>query len=123
MKKFTFATETILEVINEAIRNGDMSKFEVECKHAETDSYIAHIDAIDARNKAASGHETIAEYLYRWSKETLESHYEDKASLLCDIGLTLSELISQVHKLEDLNVKIEEVELDYGEQIPNNYII
>lgn len=110
MKEFTYATETIIEIINEAIYNNDMGKFNAECNHAESDAYIAHIDAVDARSKAASTKETVAEYLSRWDKQMLELHYKYKVSVLCNIGRTLNELISQIHNLEDLNIEIERIE-------------
>lgn len=110
MKEFTYATETIIETINEAIYNNDMSKFNAECKHAESDAYIAHIDAVDAHNKATSTKETVDEYLSRWDKQMLELHYKYKTSVLSNIGRTLNELISQIHNLEDLNVEIERIE-------------
>lgn len=115
MKEFTYATETIIEIIYEAIRNNDMEKFDTERRHAASDSYIAHIDAVDARNKAASDNETMTECLHRWNKEELELYYEDKASLLYDIGRTLEKLISQVHHLEDLNIEIERIEAEEAE--------
>lgn len=115
MKEFTYATETVIEIIEEAIRNNDMEKFDTERRHAASDSYIAHIDAIDARTRAASTDETMIECSHRWNKEELELHYEDKASLLYDIGRTLEKLISQVHSLEDLNIEIERIEAEEAE--------
>ena len=88
-----------------------MSKFEAEYRHAETDAYIAHIDAIDVHNKPASAKETIAEYLRRWDKGMLELHYKHKVSLLYNISETLNILISQIHNLEDLNTEIERIEM------------
>lgn len=116
MKEFTYATEIIIEIINEAIYNNDMERFDAERRHAETDAYIAHIDAVDARNKAASTNETVAEYLSRWDKQMLELHYNHKASILCNIGRTLNELISQIHNLEDLNAEIERIETKEAER-------
>ena len=116
MKEFTYATEVIIEIINEAIRNDDMKKFDIERRHAETDAYIAHIDAVDARNKATSTKETVDEYLSRWDKQMLELHYKYKASVLNNIGRTLNELISQIHNLEDLNVEIERIEAKEAER-------
>lgn len=116
MKEFTYATETIIETIYEAIYNNDMSKFNAECKHTESDAYIAHIDAVDARNKATSTKETVDEYLSRWDKQMLELHYKYKASVLNNIGRTLNELISQIHNLEDLNVEIERIEAKEAER-------
>lgn len=110
MKEFTYATETILEIIDEAIRNNDMEKFDTERRHAASDSYIAHIDAIDARVKAASADESTTERQRLWNKEALDLYYEDKTSLLYDIGRTLEKLISQVHDLEYLNTEIERIE-------------
>ena len=110
MKEFTYATETILEIIDEAIRNNDMEKFDTERRHAASDSYIAHIDVIDARAKATSADESTTERQRLWNKEVLELYYEDKTSLLYDIGRTLKELISQVHDLEYLNTEIERIE-------------
>lgn len=115
MKEFTYATETILEIIDEAIRNNDMEKFDTERSHAASDSYIAHIEAVDARNKATSNDEAIFEWLHCWNKEELDQYYEDKASLLYDIGRTLSKLISQVHNLEELNIEIEQIEAKEAE--------
>lgn len=115
MKEFTYATEVIIEIIEEAIRNNDMEKFYIERRHAATDAYIAHIDAVDARVKTASTDESMTECLHRRNKEELELHYEDKASLLYDIGRTLEKLISQVHSLEDLNIEIERIENEEAE--------
>lgn len=116
MKEFTYATETIIETINEAIYNNDMSKFNAECSHAEADAYIAHIDAVDARNKATSTKETVDEYLSRWNKQMLELHYKYKASVLSNIDRTLNELISQIHNLENLNIEIERIEAKEAER-------
>lgn len=116
MKEFTYATETIIETINEAIYNNDMSKFNAECSHAEADAYIAHIDAVDALNKAASTKETVDEYLSRWDKQMLELHYKYKASVLSNIDRTLNELISQIHNLENLNIEIERIEAKEAER-------
>lgn len=115
MKEFTYATETIIEIIEEAIRNNDMEKFDTERRHAASDSYIAHIEAIDARTRAASIDQTMTECLHCWNKEELDLYYEDKASLLYDIGRTLEKLISQVHNLEDLNTEIERIEMKEAE--------
>lgn len=115
MKEFTYATETILEIIDEAIRNNDMEKFDTERSHAASDSYIAHIEAVDARNKAESDYTAIFDWHHCWNKEELELYYEDKASLLYDIGRTLSKLISQVHNLEELNIEIEQIEAKEAE--------
>lgn len=115
MKEFTYATEVIIEIIDEAIRNNDMKKFDIERRHAASDSYIAHIDAIDARTRATSDSEAMTECLHRWNKEELDVYYEDKASLLYDIGRTLDKLISQVYHLEDLNIEIERIEAEEAE--------
>lgn len=115
MKEFTYATETIIEIIEEAIRNNDMEKFDTERRHASSDSYIAHIKAIDARTRAASIDQTMTECLQCWNKEELDLHYEDKASLLYDIGRTLEKLISQVHSLEEHNIEIERIEAEEAE--------
>lgn len=115
MKEFTYATETIIEIIEEAIRNNDMEKFYTERRHAATDAYIAHIDAVDARVKTASTDESMTECLHRWNKEELELHYEDKVSLLHDIGQTLDQLISQISHLEYLNTEIERIEAEEAE--------
>lgn len=110
MKEFTYATETILEIIDEAIRNNDMEKFDTERSHAASDSYIAHIEAVDARNKAESDYTAIFDWHHCWNKEELDYYYEEKTSLLYDISRTLSKLISQVHNLEEINTEIEEIE-------------
>ena len=115
MKEFTYATETIIKIINKAIYNNNMEKFDAERRHAASDSYIAHIEAIDARTRAASTNETMTECMRRWNKEELELYYEDKASLLYDIGRTLEKLISQVHSLEDINIEIERIEAEEAE--------
>ena len=115
MKEFTYATETIIEIIYEAIRNNDMEKFDNERRHASSDSYIAHIDAIDARNKAESDYTAIFDWHHCWNKEELDYYYEEKTSLLYDIGRTLSKLISQVHNLEEINTEIERIETEEAE--------
>ena len=117
MKEFTYMTEKIMEAIENAIRHNDMEFFQKEYRSANSDSYIAHIDVIDAYAKK-NDDESMADCRYRWNLEELDLHYEDKLSTVYDMRRTVEALVSQIQKLEEINIEIERLE---GEQAELDY--
>lgn len=114
MKEFAYMTEKILEAIDNAIRHNDMEFFQREYRSANSDSYIAHIDVIDAYAKK-NNNESKADRQYRQNLEELELHYEDKTSVVYDMRRTVEELVSQIQKLEEINIEIERLETEQAE--------
>lgn len=117
MKEFAYMTEKILEAIENAVRHNDMEFFQKEYRSANSDSYIAHIDVIDAYVKK-NDNESMTDCLYRRNLEELELHYEDKTSVVYDMKRTVEELVSQIQKLEEINIEIERLE---AEQVDLDY--
>lgn len=114
VKEFAYMTEKILEAIDNAIRHNDMEFFQREYRSANSDSYIAHIDVIDAYAKK-NNNESKADRQYRQNLEELELHYEDKTSVVYDMRRTVEELVSQIQKLEEINIEIERLETEQAE--------
>lgn len=114
VKEFAYMTEKILEAIDNAIRHNNMEFFQREYKSANSDSYIAHIDVIDAYAKK-NNNESKADRQYRQNLEELELHYEDKTSVVYDMRRTVEELVSQIQKLEEINIEIERLETEQAE--------
>lgn len=117
MKEFTYMTEKTLEAIDNAVRHNDIEFFQKEYRDANSDSYIAHIDVIDAYTKK-NDDESMADCRYRWNLEELDLYYEDKLSTVYDMRRTVEALVSQIQKLEEINAEIERLEseqtdLDY----------